>query len=74
MARMIVDFDRCKGCELCTAVCPKGIVAISHEKLNAKGFYTAECTDEDACIGCAMCAMMCPDNAITIVIKDGGDE
>ena len=58
MAKMIVDFDRCKGCGLCTEVCPKGIVRISHERLNAKGFYTAECTDMDACIGCAMCALM----------------
>lgn len=73
MAKMNVDFEVCKGCALCTAVCPKKIVVISHERLNPKGYYTAECVDDDACIACAMCAMMCPDCAITI-IPDGGDE
>ena len=66
MAKMSVIFDRCKGCELCTTVCPKQIVAIQHEKRNKEGVFTAHCTDESACIGCAMCAMMCPDCAIVI--------
>ena len=66
MAKMNVIFDRCKGCELCTTACPKGIVAIQHEKRNKEGVFTAYCPDDDACIGCAMCAMMCPDCAIVI--------
>lgn len=73
MAKMNVDFEACKGCALCTTACPKKIVEISHEKLNAKGYYTAVCIDDDACIACAMCAMMCPDCAITI-IPDGGEK
>lgn len=73
MAKMNVDFEACKGCALCTTACPKKIVEISHEKLNAKGYYTAVCIDDDACIACAMCAMMCPDCAITIR-ADGGDK
>ena len=73
MAKMNVDFEVCKGCALCTTACPKKIVEISHEKLNAKGYYTAVCIDDNACIACAMCAMMCPDCAITIV-PDGGDK
>ena len=63
MAKMTVLFDRCKGCGLCTTACPKHIVAISKEKRNKKGYFTATCTE---CIGCAMCAMMCPDCAITV--------
>ena len=70
MAKMKVDFDRCKGCGLCTIACPKKIVALHTEKLNKKGYYTAVCTDDDACIACALCAMMCPDCAITV----GGDD
>lgn len=66
MEKMIVDFDRCKGCALCTTVCPKHIVEMQHEKLNKEGFYTSICTDQEKCIACAMCAMMCPDCAITI--------
>ena len=70
MAKMKVDFDRCKGCGLCTTACPKKIVALQTEKLNKKGYNTAVCTDDDACIACALCAMMCPDCAITV----GGDD
>jgi 2-oxoglutarate ferredoxin oxidoreductase subunit delta len=70
MSKMNVDFDRCKGCELCTEACPKKIVEIQREKLNKEGFYTAVCIDDAACISCAFCAMMCPDCAITV----GGGE
>lgn len=66
MAKMTVNFDKCKGCGLCTTSCPKKIVAISKDKRNAKGYMTAYCTDDSACIGCAMCAIMCPDCAITV--------
>ncbi len=66
MEKMTVDFDRCKGCALCTTACPKGIVKMQQEKLNKEGYYTSICTDQELCIACAMCAMMCPDCAITI--------
>lgn len=57
--------DRCKGCGLCVAVCPKHILALEGST-NVKGYYPAACTDEAACIGCASCAKMCPDSIITI--------
>lgn len=66
MKRMDVNFDRCKGCGLCTSVCPVKIVEMQHERLNKEGYYTSICIDQDKCIACAMCAMMCPDCAITI--------
>lgn len=66
MAKMNVEFEKCKGCGLCTTACPKKIVVIQQEKRNRKGYFTAECTDQNACISCAMCATMCPDCAITI--------
>ncbi|MBS7369107.1 MAG: 4Fe-4S binding protein [Oscillospiraceae bacterium] len=61
-----IDFERCKGCALCTGVCPKNIIALQKQKHNAKGYYTAECTDNGKCISCAMCAMICPDCAIRV--------
>lgn len=73
MKKMSVDFEVCKGCALCTTVCPKKIVEISRDRLNAKGYYTAVCIDQGTCIACAACAVMCPDCAITIR-ADGGDE
>lgn len=61
-----IDSERCKGCALCTTVCPKKIISLSAHKRNAKGYYTAECTDNSKCIACAMCAIMCPDCAIKV--------
>jgi 2-oxoglutarate ferredoxin oxidoreductase subunit delta len=66
MPKITVNFEKCKGCGLCTTSCPKKIVAIQKEKRNSKGYLTATCINDDACIGCAMCAMMCPDCAITV--------
>lgn len=66
MAKITVNFERCKGCGLCTTACPKKIVAIQKTKRNQKGYFTAECIDDAACIGCAMCATMCPDCAIMV--------
>ncbi len=66
MTKMTVITERCKGCGLCTSVCPKQIVVLQKEKRNKKRYFYAECTDQDACISCAMCATMCPDCAIRI--------
>lgn len=66
MNRVTFREDRCKGCELCVAVCPKKIIKIAGDRLNAKGFKPAEVTEVEKCIGCAFCATMCPDLVITV--------
>jgi 2-oxoglutarate ferredoxin oxidoreductase subunit delta len=66
MAKIIIDENYCKGCEMCVIFCPKKIMALSKEKLNSKGYHPAELTDESQCTGCRTCAVMCPDIAITI--------
>ncbi len=66
MAKITVNFERCKGCGLCTTVCPKKIVEIQEEKRNKSGYFTAHCTDDPSCIGCAMCATICPDCVIKV--------
>ena len=66
MAKVTFATDLCKGCGLCVSACPKGIVALSESKLNAKGHHPAEVTDSEKCIGCAMCATMCPDVVIKV--------
>lgn len=66
MAKLTIDFERCKGCSLCVATCPKKLLKIDTERLNRKGYNPAVLTDEGACIHCAMCATMCPDCVITI--------
>lgn len=66
MARVTFNEDRCKGCELCTTVCPKKIVHMATDRLNAKGFHPAQVTEQEKCIGCKFCATICPDVVITV--------
>jgi len=61
----VFDEERCKGCELCTMVCPVNIVQMS-KKINSKGYQPATVTDASKCIACMRCAQMCPDVAIEI--------
>ena len=66
MARVTFFEERCKGCKLCTTVCPKNIVVMDTSKLNQKGFHPAGVTEMDKCIGCAFCATICPDCVIEV--------
>jgi len=65
MAKIVVDDERCKGCELCIPACPKQIMVMS-EKINKKGYHPAKQIKPEECTGCAFCAMICPDIAIEV--------
>ncbi len=69
--KLTFQAERCKGCGLCVAVCPKKIIAMS-KHVNSKGYSPAGVEKEDECIGCASCALMCPDGAIEIYQAEGG--
>ncbi len=66
MAFVSFRVDRCKGCSLCVAVCPRKIIQLQQDTLNAKGFHPAGIKQMDRCIGCAACAIMCPDSVIEV--------
>ncbi len=66
MEKVVILSDVCKGCGLCTTVCPKKIMVLSKDKINAKGYSPVEIVDMDACISCASCAKMCPDAVLSI--------
>ena len=66
MAKVAFNEDRCKGCELCTTVCPKNIVLMAEDRINAKGFHPAHVKEQDKCIGCGFCAIICPDVVIEV--------
>ena len=66
MSKLTFNENRCKGCSLCVAACPKGLLRLSADKMNQKGFHPVEITDQSACIACAFCALMCPDVVITV--------
>jgi 2-oxoglutarate ferredoxin oxidoreductase subunit delta len=65
MPKPVFHEERCKGCELCTVVCPKKIIVLS-DRTNSIGYRISSCIDESKCIGCMMCAKACPDMVIEI--------
>ena len=67
MSRILVTEERCKGCLLCTTVCPVAIIRQS-ERINQQGYKVAEvgADDMDKCTGCTSCATICPDMAIEV--------
>ena len=66
MAVLTFKTDKCKGCGLCVGVCPKSVLALATDKINAKGHHPVEAVKPEACIGCAFCATMCPDCIIKV--------
>lgn len=66
MAKVTFNENRCKGCSLCVAACPKKILELDKSRLNSKGYHPVVCTDTTKCIGCAFCATQCPDLVITV--------
>jgi len=67
MSRILVSEERCKGCLLCTTVCPVSIIRQS-ERINQQGYKVAEVPAEamGQCTGCTSCATICPDMAIEV--------
>jgi 2-oxoglutarate ferredoxin oxidoreductase subunit delta len=65
--RIVIDETLCKGCGLCTTVCPKDLIHMATGRFTPKGYRPAELVDiEEACTGCAICTVVCPDAAITV--------
>jgi len=62
---IVVNIERCKGCEICMVSCPTGTIAMSKE-VNSKGYNYAYPAFPELCIGCANCGMVCPDGVITV--------
>ena len=64
--RVVIDVERCKGCELCRETCPPDVLALA-EELNSKGYRPVILLDPvHNCTGCALCAAVCPDGCITV--------
>ncbi len=61
---IIIDVEKCKGCEICVEACPEDVIAMANE-VNQKGYLYAV-KIEDSCTGCTNCALVCPDAVITV--------
>ena len=64
MPKIKIDAMKCKGCYLCVANCPNGLIKISSE-LNIKGVKPA-IFSKGKCTGCSMCAIICPECIIEV--------
>lgn len=62
---IVVDIEKCKGCEVCIDACPTSVISMAKE-VNGKGYHYAYMENEDTCIGCANCAIVCPDGVISV--------
>ncbi len=58
-----IRHEWCKGCDICTRVCPEFCLAVD---ANGKLMAVAP----EACTGCRLCEMLCPDFAISIHPRD----
>lgn len=65
---IVVEIERCKGCELCIDTCPTHAIAMAKE-VNGKGYRFALLALPDQCNGCINCAIVCPDGVITVYRK-----
>lgn len=65
MPKLVIDEERCKGCQLCVEFCPPKVLAM-RTTLNARGFYPVTLIDEERCTSCAACAIVCPDTVIAV--------
>lgn len=65
MEKIKLSTERCKGCYLCVANCPKQALSVSDE-VNGKGVKIVQ-VDQEKCIGCGSCYAMCPDLVFEIL-------
>lgn len=67
MSRVELRLERCKGCQLCTLVCPKELLVLS-DQFNPMGYKVVQFLEDkkEDCTGCGFCAEICPDNVITV--------
>ena len=70
-SRVVVDAERCKGCDLCVVACPQQNLHLSGS-LNRSGYHPAEFEyhgKKGACTACGICYWVCPDFAIIEVSR-----
>ncbi len=67
---VVIDAERCKGCELCIPACPPDVLRMSTRR-NASGYRAAGTLE--GCTGCGACLMVCPDFCFEVYQFDDSD-
>ena len=62
---VVVDIEKCKGCQVCIPTCPTDVLAMAKE-VNGKGYQYVYMENPDECTGCTNCAVVCPDGVLTV--------
>ncbi len=52
-----INIEWCKGCGICVAFCPKGVMDLDES-------MKAAVVRPDDCIDCGLCELRCPDMAV----------
>jgi len=60
---LVIDVEKCKGCELCIAACPPNVLTMS-AAVNQTGYRYPELTP--GCTGCTACQLVCPDFVFSV--------
>jgi len=56
---VVIDVEACKGCDLCIDACPPGVLSMTAEQVNTRGYRFPQLVP--GCTGCRACAQICPD-------------
>jgi 2-oxoglutarate ferredoxin oxidoreductase subunit delta len=60
---LVIDEQKCKGCELCIAACPPRVLVMA-DAVNEIGYRYPQLTP--GCTGCTACQMVCPDFVFSV--------
>jgi 2-oxoglutarate ferredoxin oxidoreductase subunit delta len=56
---VVIDVEACKGCDLCIDACPPGVLSMTVQARNQRGYRYPEL--HPGCTACQACSQVCPD-------------
>jgi 2-oxoglutarate ferredoxin oxidoreductase subunit delta len=56
---VIIDVEACKGCDLCIDACRPGVLTMTTNERNTRGYRYPEL--RPGCTACQACSQICPD-------------